>query len=450
MNLFGYEIKRKSVNKSEVDNLRPINYTLTNFDADAVIGRFNPYGATNLFTLYNKISELQFPIRFITEKVKNANFVVKRYKDDQIITDKYTENILSKPNPFYSFNDYISLSIAMRLIEGNSYCYALADEAFAKAYYKYAKAFYVLPSYDVNIKTPNDYVFFLTDDIKNAIEYYTVYQNGKYIKIPVDNILHIKDGSSTDIKAPSRLISQTYPISNLMAVYEARNVIYTKRGAMGALVSAKTDDTGVRPLTEKEKQVVNDTFNRRHGLTYDKNQILISQIPVNYLNMGMSIQELEPFRETLNDAIQIASAYNIDQILVPREQDANYTNKETAEAAFYPSVLYPLLEQELQAQSNFMGLSNDGMYFDYYFDNVPVLEASKNAQSESQKKVSERCKIEFDNGLITLNDWRTQIGLEEMKEPIYSKTLLQMNESEIAQINIIKPTKTNTNERTNQ
>lgn len=450
MNLFGYEIKRKSVNKSEVDNLRPINYTLTNFDADAVIGRFNPYGATNLFTLYNKISELQFPIRFITEKVKNANFVVKRYKDDQIITDKYTENILSKPNPFYSFNDYISLSIAMRLIEGNSYCYALADEAFAKAYYKYAKAFYVLPSYDVNIKTPNDYVFFLTDDIKKAIEYYTVYQNGKHIKIPVDNILHIKDGSSTDIKAPSRLISQTYPISNLMAVYEARNVIYTKRGAMGALVSAKTDDTGVRPLTEKEKQVVNDTFNRRHGLTYDKNQILISQIPVNYLNMGMSIQELEPFRETLNDAIQIASAYNIDQILVPREQDANYTNKETAEAAFYPSVLYPLLEQELQAQSNFMGLSNDGMYFDYYFDNVPVLEASKNAQSESQKKVSERCKIEFDNGLITLNDWRTQIGLEEMKEPIYSKTLLQMNESEIAQINIIKPTKTNTNGSTNQ
>ena len=451
MNLFGYEIKRKQpANKQEVDTFRPRTYTVNNFDADSVIGRFNPYAATNLFTLYNKISELQFPIRFITEKIKNANFVVKSYSNDQIKSDKYTDKILEKPNPFYSFNDYIAQSVAMRLIEGNSFCYALADESFAKAYYKYANAFYVLPSYNVNIKTPTNYVYFLTTDIKESILYYEVYQNGKYIKIPIDNVLHIKDGYSTDIKAPSRLTSQTYTISNLMAVYEARNVIYTKRGALGALVSAKTDSVGLKNLSEKDKQILNDTFNRRYGLQYDKSQTIISEIPATWLQMGMSIQDLEPFRETLNDAIQIASAYNIDQILVPREKDANYTNKETAEAAFYPSVLFPLLEQELREQSKFMGLLDAGLYFDYYFDNVPVLEASKNQKSEAQKKVSERCKIEFDNGLITLNDWRTQIGLEEMKEPIYAKTLLQMSESEINQINIIKPTKTNNNGKTNQ
>jgi len=446
MNIFGYEIKRKQPTIKELSTQLPnLNFQTSNIDITKILGRFNPHGASNLFTLYKTISELQFPIRFITEKIKNANFVIKNYKTDQIATDKYFEKLLEQPNPFYSFNDYIALSIAMRLIEGNSYCYALADEAFSKAFYKYANAFYVLPSYDVDIKTPKNFTYFTATNLNEAVEYYEVYTNGKHIKIPTGNILHIKDGYSTEIKAPSRLLSQQYTLSNLMAVYEARNVIYTKRGALGALVSAKTDAAGLTNLSEKDKQKLNDTFNRRYGLEYNKNQIIISEIPTSYLQMGMSIQELEPFRETLNDAIQIASAYNIDQILVPRERDANYTNKEVAEASFYPSVLFPLLEQELREQSKFMGLIDAGYYFDYTFDNVPVLEKSKEQRSDAQKKISERCLLEFNNGLITLNDWRRQLEMDELPEEIYKKTLFQMSYAERLIIQNIKPTNTKTN-----
>ena len=43
-------------------------------------------------------------------------------------------------------------------------------------------------------------------------------------------------------------------MSNLIAVYEARNVIYVKRGGLGFIVSKKTDATGSIALTDDEKE----------------------------------------------------------------------------------------------------------------------------------------------------------------------------------------------------
>ena len=42
----------------------------------------------------------------------------------------------------------------------------------------------------------------------------------------------------------SRLDSQKYTVSNIIAVYEARNAIYVKRGALGLIVNQKKDADG--------------------------------------------------------------------------------------------------------------------------------------------------------------------------------------------------------------
>ena len=80
------------------------------------------------------------------------------------------------------------------------------------------------------------------------------------IDIPPCQIMHDRDGlpemtgGSAFMKAPGRLMSVKRPIANLIAVYEARNVIYLKRGAVGFVVAAKTDETGTVALEKDEKQ----------------------------------------------------------------------------------------------------------------------------------------------------------------------------------------------------
>ena len=452
MDLFGFNISRKTKDNNlitkDIITTRDRVIRFENHSMNDILGRFNPYRSKNLFTLFKEISEIQFPIRYITDKAKNAKFVVKSFKNDSIVWDNaYFNKLLDKPNPFYSFNDYIANSLLMRLVDGNSFCYAAADPNFSKAFYKYANAFYVLPSFSVNIEQFQNINPFSGDEIEKVIRYYDTYYAGKRLQIPPQCILHIKDSVNfstvnNDLKGFSRLASQKYPISNLMAVYEARNVIYTKRGALGALVPAKDDGAGSANLTNKEKENLRKDFNEDYGIDYKKGQIIISDVPLNYLQIGMSIQDLEPFKETINDAVQIGGIYGLDPSLLPREDKDTYTNKETAEAAFYPNVIFPLLAEECRLQSNFMGLTEAGYYIDYYFDNVPVLELSKNKKEEANKKLSEKCLIEFNNGLITLNQWRVQLGMEEVKEQIYNKTMLQMNDTERAIIISLRQSKT--------
>lgn len=450
MNLFGYEIKRKGANKNLTSELqRPYSsfYSIKSVDIDSVIGRFAGYAGNNLYTIYKEISEVQFPINFIVERAKKPQIVIKSFKTDEVVWNNERLNkLLENVNPYYSFKDYVAYSIFMRLINGNSYCYAATDPMFKDKLYKYCNAFYVLPSHKVDIKTWNYNPDLYSGKTKEEIiKGYELQTNGLRYTLDTNCILHIKDNIDFDsryLKAFSRLQSQKYPIANLMSVYEARNVIYTKRGALGAIVSKMGDATGAVAMTPSEKKQLHDDFYANYGVEYDKRQHVISSIPIEYIQMGMNIQELEPFKETLNDAVQIAGCFQIDKELIPREDSSTFANQKTAEIKTYSDVIIPLVNEELAYQSRFMGLVNDGFYFDALWDEVAILQQAKYERETSDKVITERCKIEFDSGLITLNDWRAKLNMEAIDNPMYDKTLLEMSESERAIIMSLKSSKT--------
>lgn len=450
MNLFGYEIKRKGANKGMTSELqRPYSsfYSIKSVETDSIIGRFAGYAGENLYTIYKEISEVQYPINFIVERAKKPQIVIKSFKTDEVVWNNERLNkLLENVNPYYSFKDYVAYSILMRLINGNSYCYAATDPIFKDKLYKYCNAFYVLPSHKVDIKTWNYNPDLYSGKSKEEIiKCYELQTNGLRYTLNSNCILHIKDNIDFDsryLKAFSRLQSQKYPIGNLMSVYEARNVIYTKRGALGAIVSKMGDATGAVAMTPSEKKQLHDDFYANYGVEYDKRQHVISSIPIEYIQMGMSIQELEPFKETLNDAVQIAGCFQIDKELIPREDNSTFANQKTAEIKTYSDVIIPLVEEELAYQSRFMGLVNDGFYFDALWDEVAVLQQAKYERETSDKAITERCKIEFDSGLITLNDWRVKLNMEAIDNSLYDKTLLEMTDAERAIIMSLKSSKT--------
>ena len=158
-------------------------------------------------------------------------------------------------------------------------------------------------------------------------------------------VIHYKDINmrlnSSYLKGRSRLETQRYPIANLVAVYEARNVIYVKRGALGLLISKKYDADGSLPLTDKEKRNIRKEWNDNYGLTNDRSQMSIVDVPTEFVRINMSIQELMPFEETLADAIQIAGIYGIPSVLIPRKDMAKYDNQDIAEISVYSNIVIP-------------------------------------------------------------------------------------------------------------
>ena len=248
----------------------------------------------------------------------------------------------------------------------------------------------------------------------------------------------------------SRLASQQKAISNLIAVYQARNLIYVKQGGLGFIISKKQDPTGTIALTEKEKESLIKQHDAKYGITGDKLPYGISDVPIDFIRTNLSISELQPFDENLQDAITIAGAFGIPSVLVPRKDQSTFSNQSTAEKTVYSSEIIPLTKRFCQDLTSFLGLEADGFYIDCCFKDVDCLQDGLKDAEEVKKMLNERCKMQFLSGIITINDWRAQICEEKLEGEVFDKVIFNMTDEEIEFINRVFNIKTREDERRNQ
>lgn len=391
---------------------------------------------SNLIELYKSIPEVAFPINFIANRVKAGKFQLKRAQDDSIVWDNTQINkFLSNPNPLQSFDELLSTHIAYQCITGNSFIKAaMSRDITTKEIWKWCDNYWVLPANKVIIDTPFLVPLFSTLGVSDIIKSYNLTYGGIIEKIPPHLILHSKEnsiGCSNILKGASRLTSQTKPMSNLIAVYEARNIIYTKRGALGAFVTKKQDDSGTVAFTPKEKDEIRKEYESTYGVTDGRSPAMIINQPSDFLRMNMSISELEPFEETLVDACQIAGAFEIPSELIPRKDHSTYSNQRECEAKVYSNVVIPKAKEFCSSMTSFMGLDSSGLYLDVDFSHIDVLKDGFKKEQESKEVVSRRCKEEYLCGVITLNDWRAQIGESRRENPLYDKFSTELTSDEL-------------------
>ena len=279
--------------------------------------------------------------------------------------------------------------------------------------------------------------------------------------IPSWQVWHDRDGlpSYTGVngflKAVSRLAPLRKPIGNLIAVYEARNVIYLKRGALGFIVSQMSDKTGAIALTPQERKKMLKEMTETYGVGDDQFPFGVSSFPLGFVRTNLSITELQPFDETLADAIAIAGAYGIPSVLVPRKDQSTFSNQATAEKAVYSSVVIPLAKRFCKDFTAFLKMEEGGTkyYLDCEFNDVDCLQVGLKEAEEVKRLVNSRCAEQFNKGLITLNDWRAQIGeamIEESELPLASKLKWQMTDEELTQINRVFNSMIINNDNNNQ
>lgn len=457
MRLFGLDIqrakdfRRKDNAQGTITHQEVGSRSLRVSGVEKYLGVFSPCTyLDNFVAMFNSIAEVQFPILYLCRRIANANFVLKKERDDSIVwastartpKDRYVASIveqqfLRKPNPYMSFRGFVLESFIYKYLTGNSYIYAFTESRNADSLWEKCKSFYVLPSPDVQIKV-KDYNFFRVRE-EEAIEYWFNFGRGNKILDP-KLMMHTKDNPSLEVGVEnqyygkSRLLAQKYPISNICAVYEARNVIYVKRGAVGMIVNQNRDVDGSISLRPSEKDKIREEFYNLYGVGEDKTPLAIIDKPVSYVPIGLSIQSLEPFRECLVDAAAIAAAYGIDSNLIPRENNPTYSNLNTAEINVYNSSVIPEVKMWLEQLNEFLGLKKAGYYIDADWSDVAILQEDARRKEASKASISARMKTEFAAGIATLNEWRVAVGKERNEMDIYDKTLLEMNDKEIAYI----------------
>lgn len=403
---------------------------------------------TNFVFLYENVAEVFFPIHYITSRIKNANFVVKRWKDDSVVwgdsgnpTDKVVGErmmkILSRPNCIQTFKEFVEQAFIYRYLTGDSYIYAASSSLpnIRKSLWKYCDQFWNLPSQNIEIDTGFNVPLFSNEKLDGIIKSYRLFSPYGNHEYDPSLVLHVRDNHNLEISEDyfvgrSRLLPLKYPICNICAVYEARNAIYVKRGAIGAVINMKKDADTYITLSPDEKKSIRQEFHDTYGVTGHKDPLAIIDVPVQYVQFGMSIQDLQPFEESLTDAAVIAGLYNIDSVLIPRKDNATFSNLREAECKVYSSTIIPDVKQFCEDFSEFIGLNAAGYYIEALWDDVEVLQDAKMKRESAIRSISDRCKNEFFAGLITLNEWRAALGKERIISDVYEKTILQMSEEE--------------------
>ena len=395
----------------------------------------------NYLRLFESVPEVFFPIHFIASRIAGATFEVKRVKDDSIVFYKKELNkFLDQPNCLMKFRELVYLHFVYKLATGNAFLRAAMGEgANAERRWRWCDNFWEMPAEYMEVVPNSDMTNMF--GVANKEELIRAYRLGMgllaYYDINPVEIWHDRDGKpsfyndSNFMKSKSRLASQQKAISNLIAVYQARNLIYVKQGGLGFIISKKQDPTGTIALTEKEKESIRSQHDSRYGITGDRLPYGISDVPIDFVRTNLSIAELEPFDETLQDAITIAGAYGIPSVLVPRKDQSTFSNQSTAEKTVYCSQIIPLTKRFCQDLTSFLGLEEDGFYLDCCFKDVDCLQEGLKDAEEVKKMLNERCKMQFLSGIITINDWRAQICEEKLEGEVFDKVMFNMTDEEI-------------------
>lgn len=422
----------------------------------------NPTGLTESnLGLFLSLPEVFFPIDFIASRIAGAHYEIKRVSDDSIVwctgrsyKAQKIAKILSRPNPLQTFSEFMYMRTVNTLATGNGFIKAAMAESVGpdKPKWRWCDNFWSVPTPLVGIETngaciPLYGIGTLDDMIKG-------YRIGNDIRLtPAWQVWHERDtypnfglSSGNFLMSASRLDALRRTIATLINVYKARNVIYDRCGAIGVLTNKAKDDTGHVALTEREKDQLYEQYFKRHGITDGKSPLLITDADVAYFRIGMSISELKPFEETLLDAITIAGQFGIPADLVPRKDNSTYDNKASAEKGVYSGVIIPMAKRFCQEFTEFLGIEGDGFYIDCNFDDVDCLQIGRKEAETVKTMVNTRCRQQFLDGLITVNDWRGQIHEAALEGDVFNKTRFEMTDDELAFVARVIENKTiNTN-----
>jgi hypothetical protein len=416
-------------------------------DAPAKLNRtidnllYGSYGRQNFINLFYCLPEIFAPVNEIASRVADATWQLKKSWNDEIdYSDKDFNRLFSQPNPLTSFKQFVYQAVCYELLTGANIEYfnrplTLPDE------YKNYLSWYNLPSDKVCIKRRQGADLYSATKMSDLVTGYEV-GNRQFDTSNVLPFITGDLGNPEDVGSfRSQLCGAKLAIKNLLPVYEARGVIYIKRGALGFLVSKKSDESGLISLTKSEKEEAQREYQGSYGLTAGKNQVGVSSAPVEFVKTSMSIQELQPFDETLADAVAIYAALKVPRHLVPSKDSSTFANADADMKSFYANVIIPCANRYAEAWTNKFKFDRRYIWAD--FSTIPELQENRKDKATVDKTNGEIWLTRWQNGVCTLNDWIAATDGVKGSGRLYETKIFDLTDEELQKVKNVLNLKAN-------
>jgi len=413
-------------NQYEYSEIEPSQFR-GGYDIEDIL--YGAYGRQNFITLFYCLPEIFAPVNEIASRVAEATWQLCSTTNDAVdYKNKAFNKLFEKPNPLMTMKQFVWQSVCYDILTGANFQYlnkpsTLPDEIGS------VLSWWNAPTHKVRIDKKKNVDIYSATSLEDFVNKISVNEGDRERAFDLKNVIpfikfDLEQGNQID-KFKSDLKGAEIAIKNLLPVYEARGVIYVKRGALGFLVSKKSDASGLISLTSKEKQEAQAEYQGTYGLHRGKNQVGVSSAPVEYISTSMSIQELQPFDETLADANVIYKTLRVPKHFVPSKDNSTFNNAESDTRAFYDDVILPYANKYAQGWNEKFAIPN--RYIKADFSHIAVLKSNKKDDATVDKTNGTTMLERWQNGVISLNDWIRSFDGDKGVGDIYEKKIFDLS-----------------------
>ena len=334
----------------------------------------------------------------------NASRVsIELYRGDQLVEEHPLLDLLYNPNPVQGQVEFFTSLYSYLLISGNSYLLESGAENSPPI------ELYTLRPDRIRIKgssraIPEAYNYLVGGQV---IESYDVDQatgksKVKHIKLfnPMDDYYGLSpiQSAATDI--------DQHNLAN------KHNVNLLQNGARpsGAVIFKPKDPTGAQiQLSDLQRnQLMNDLTQRFSG-TGNAGKPMLLEGDFDWKEMGLSPKDMDFIQLKNMSAKDIALIFGVPSQLIGIPDAQTYSNFAEAKLALYNETIIPLLDR-IQSDMNewLVPKFGDDLELRYDIDSIP-------AMAEQRTRVFESVTQGVQNGILTRNEAREQLGYEPIE-----------------------------------
>ncbi|MCP4987262.1 MAG: phage portal protein [Colwellia sp.] len=377
--------------------------------------RYNPIvkGAINLLATTSSNGK-----KYLVDSVSGNEIL---WDDKNEAVQKIKKLLILRPNPMQSGKEYEHQGIFYLKVFGNRFSYALMPLGFdSELDLMNVEALYNLPSQFIKVKTTGK--IYNQTTIEGIISEYARTNVSPVDKYEPHTIMHYNEvnisSEEPTIMGISKLEVLKDTIKNTQSAFQAMNSILVSRGMQGIISIDSKDGQGtIVPLNPSDKKEVDEKFKNDYGLLNGQNPFLISPVPLNYIKTAMNSKDLGIYEEFSNNSMLISNEFGIPpELLKTYIQGATYENQVQSVRRLYQDTTIPQVEESDQYTNYRLNLEKYGLVLKTKWDHVPAL-----AENEKEKATANHLSVrsaleEFNNNLITWNQYLTKTNQEPVEE----------------------------------
>lgn len=327
---------------------------------------------------------------------------------------------LAQPNALQSWEQFRGQQIVYKKVFGFCPVLPIVPVGFESQPH-FASAMINLPPWLFKAVGKNRFVN--QTSIKNVVDHYELTIEGETIKFKPEDLFILEDGFLQDecedyLLPKSKLVGLDMAVSNLCAAMEADNVLLKRKGPLGFIShdSAATKDaiSGYIPMQEEEKRELQQDL-KRYGMSLKQYQWVISRQAIKFQSTGFDVSQLGTGETIVKSEKAICHRLGYPYVLF-EETESAYANGENAASSVYQNNIIPNNQKDLNKYNKFFKAEENECKIEAYFDHVSALQEDQLQQAQAKDANNSALEKEWNNGLITLNEWRTAIGYPTIPE----------------------------------